>query len=578
MPGPLADPLGFGGPDWIELFVAVLLAGCLLLWRPYIEPLARRIGRHPAWCAALLAALALALRLTLLPNHPVPTPGVYDEFGHLLVADTLLHGGLANPVHPMHRFFETIFVLQRPTYSSIYPLGMGMLLAIGRLLTGLAWSGVLLAMAAFCGLCYWMLRGWVSPDWALAGAALALARFGPLNDWTNCYWGGHLPALAGCLVFGALPRLTARPRARDAILLGLGLGIHLLTRPFETIFLLAAVVFFLSPRAFDPALRRPLALAAVATLPAVALTLLQNHGVTGSWTKLPYAESRAQYGVPTTFSFEPIPVPGRALTVSQAGIYRMQSAAHGPMDSLARFLERLAYRVRFLRFFLSPPLYLALLAFPLLRNEHRWRAVLLTLALFFLGGNLYPFFFPHYAGALAGILILAAIAALARIHRLGPAGAFASRALLLLALLPFAFWYPVHLFDSNPGLRALESFDTWDGINHFGDNPRAVVAASVAHLPGRPLIFVQYAPNHSFQNEWIWNAADIDSARVVWALDLGPAEDEALRRYYPNRTAWLFSPDADPTRIAPYRAPSPTAPAPPAPPKPAHGLTLEQVH
>ena len=578
MPGPLADPLGFGGPDWIELFVAVLLAGCLLLWRPYIEPLARRIGRHPAWCAALLAALALALRLTLLPNHPVPTPGVYDEFGHLLVADTLLHGGLANPVHPMHRFFETIFVLQRPTYSSIYPLGMGMLLAIGRLLTGLAWSGVLLAMAAFCGLCYWMLRGWVSPDWALAGAALALARFGPLNDWTNCYWGGHLPALAGCLVFGALPRLTARPRARDAILLGLGLGIHLLTRPFETIFLLAAVVFFLSPRAFDPALRRPLALAAVATLPAVALTLLQNHGVTGSWTKLPYAESRAQYGVPTTFSFEPIPVPGRALTVSQAGIYRMQSAAHGPMDSPARFLERLAYRVRFLRFFLSPPLYLALLAFPLLRNEHRWRAVLLTLALFFLGGNLYPFFFPHYAGALAGILILAAIAALARIHRLGPAGAFASRALLLLALLPFAFWYPVLLFDSNPGLRALESFDTWDGINHFGDNPRAVVAASVAHLPGRPLIFVQYAPNHSFQNEWIWNAADIDSARVVWALDLGPAEDEALRRYYPNRTAWLFSPDADPTRIAPYRAPSPTAPAPPAPPKPAHGLTLEQVH
>lgn len=578
MPGPLAEPLGFGGPDWIELLAAVLLAGSLLLWRPYFEPLARRIGRHPVWCAALLAVFALALRLALLPNHPVPTPSVYDEFGHLLVADTLLHGRLANPIHPMHRFFETIFVLQQPTYSSIYPLGMGMLLAVGRLLMGLAWSGVLLAMAAFCGLCYWMLRGWVSPDWALAGAALALARFGPVNDWTNCYWGGHLPALAGCLVFGALPRLTARPRARDAILLGLGLGIHLLTRPFETIFLLAAVVFFLSPRAFDPALRRPLALAAVATLPAVALTLLQNHSVTGSWTKLPYAESRAQYGVPTTFSFEPVPVPGRALTVSQAGIYRMQSAAHGPMDSLARFLERLAYRVRFLRFFLSPPLYLALLAFPFLLNEHRWRAVLLTFALFFLGGNLYPFFFPHYAGALAGILILAAIAALARIHRLGPAGAFAARALLLLALLPFAFWYPVHLFDSNPGLRALESFDTWDGINHPGDNPRAAVAASVAHLPGQPLIFVQYAPNHSFQNEWIWNAADIDSARVVWALDLGPAEDETLRRYYPNRTAWLFSPDADPTRIAPYRAPSPAASAPPAPPNPTHGLTLEQVH
>ena len=576
MPGPLAEPLGFGGPDWIELLAAVLLAGSLLLWRPYILPLARRIGRHPAWCAALLATLALVLRLALLPNHPIPTPGVYDEFGHLLVADTLLHVRLANPIHPMHRFFETIFVLQQPTYSSIYPLGMGMLLAAGRLLTGLAWSGVLLAMAAFCALCYWMLRGWVSPGWALAGAALALARFGPLNDWTNCYWGGHLPALAGCLVFGALPRLTAHPRARDAVLLGLGLGIHLLTRPFETIFLLAAVLFFFVPQAKNPLLRRPLALAAAATLPAIGLTLLQNRSVTGSWTTLPYLESRAQYGVPTTFSFEPVPVPSRALTVSQAGIYRMQSAAHGPEDSPARFLSRLAYRVRFLRFFLSPPLYLALLAFPLLLNEHRWRAVLFTCVLFFLGGNLYPFFFPHYAGALAGLFLLAAVAALSRIHRLGPAGAFASHALLLLALLPFAFWYPVHLLESNPRLRALEAFDTWDGINHPGDNPRAAVAEIVAHLPGRPLIFVQYPPTHSFQNEWVWNAADVDSARAVWALDLGPADDEALRRYYPNRTAWLFSPDTDPTHIPPYRTPQPTAPPPP--PSPAHGLTLEQVH
>jgi hypothetical protein len=578
LPGPLADPLGFGGPDWIELLAALLLAGPLLLWRPYIEPLVRRIGRHPARCPALLAVVALALRLALLPNHPIPTPSVYDEFGHLLVADTLLHGRLANPTHPMHRFFETIFVLQQPTYSSIYPLGMGMLLAAGRLLTGLPWSGVLLAMAAFSGLCYWMLRGWVSPDWALAGAALALARFGPLNDWTNCYWGGHLPALSGCLVFGALPRLTARPRPRDAILLGLGLGIHLLTRPFESIFLLAAVLFFLLPYFRNPPLRRPLALAAAAALPAIALTLLQNHSVTGAWTTLPYRESRAQYGVPTTFTFEPLPTPARPLTLSQAGIYRMQSAAHGPADSPARFLARLAYRVRFLRFFLSPPLYLALLAFPLLLAEHRWRAVLFPCALFLLGGNLYPFFFPHYAGALAAVLPLAAVAALARIHRTGPAGAFAARALLLFALLPFAFWYPVHLLDSNPRLRALEAFDTWDGINHPGGNARAAIAAKVAQLPGRPLIFVHYEPSHAFQNEWVWNAADIDSARVVWALDLGPAENETLRRYYPDRSAWLFSPDTAPTRITPYRPPTVTTPAPPPPPKPTQGLTLEQVH
>ena len=38
-------------------------------------------------------------------------------------------------------------------------------------------------------------------------------EFGPLNQWMNNYWGGAVSGIAGCLVFGALPRLwkTARP-------------------------------------------------------------------------------------------------------------------------------------------------------------------------------------------------------------------------------------------------------------------------------------------------------------------------------------------------------------------------------
>jgi hypothetical protein len=39
---------------------------------------------------------------------------------------------------------------------------------------------------------------------------------------------------------------------------------------------------------------------------------------------------------------------------------------------------------------------------------------------------------------------------------------------------------------------------------------------------------------------------------VVWARDLGDAENEKLRAYYPNRTAWLFEPDARPPRLEPY--------------------------
>ena len=46
---------------------------------------------------------------------------------------------------------------------------------------------------------------------------------------------------------------------------------------------------------------------------------------------------------------------------------------------------------------------------------------------------------------------------------------------------------------------------------------------------------MRYWPEHEF-DEWMQNAADIDRARVVWALDLGAEENDKLRQYYPDRS------------------------------------------
>src|ERR1700722_18595937 len=270
---PIDNPLGFGAADFLELAIAALLVFFALLSRPWIEPYARRLAPQTVWCMLLLAALPVPLRLLLLPNHPVPTPDVYDEFGHLLVADTLRPFRLANPPHSLPQFFETFFVLQRPTYSSIYPIGQGILLALGWTLLGTPWAGAVLSTAAFCALCYWMLRAWTTPLWSLMGGLLAVIEFGPLNQWMNSYWGGALTAVAGCLVFGALPRLKTAPRERDAILLGLGLAIHLLTRPYESIFLFFAVALYFLPLARAPQALRALAKAAPAALLIVAAAL-----------------------------------------------------------------------------------------------------------------------------------------------------------------------------------------------------------------------------------------------------------------------------------------------------------------
>jgi hypothetical protein len=73
-------------------------------------------------------------------------------------------------------------------------------------------------------------------------------------------------------------------------------------------------------------------------------------------------------------------------------------------------------------------------------------------------------------------------------------------------------------------------------------------------MPGQMLVFVRYSPRHIYQNEWVWNEADIDGARIVYARDLGPEEDEKLIRYYPKRTVWLLEPDEDEPQISAYGA------------------------
>ncbi len=551
---PLHNPIGFGASDFILLTLAAMLVVLALGWRPFVEPCVHRLAPRTAWCMLLLAALPVALRMALLVHHPIPTPTVSDEFSHLLVADTLLHFRLANPVHPFHQFFETFFVLQEPTYSSIFAIGQGMVVALGLMLFGHPWAGVAFATAALCSLCYWMLRAWTTPGWALAGGLLCVMQFGPLNQWMNSYWCGSVPAAAGCLVFGSLPRLRENGRPRDAALMGLGLAIHLLTRPYESIFLLLSVILFFAPA--PRKLIKAIPVAALVVTPAIGLTVLQNKQVTGSWTTLPYVLSRYQYGVPTTFTFQANPVPHRDLTPQQQLDYETQAAVHGnDTDTLGRYLDRLAFRVRFYRFFWIAPLYLALPFFALTLREKRFLCVAAALLLFSLGSNLYPYFYPHYIAAVTCLCVLVSVAGLERLTRLSihgkRAGEDAARLILYLCAAHFLFWYGVHLFEIPQFAPALEQFQTWDIINHDDPEGRIAIHRRLAQVPGKQLVFVRYWPQHAFQ-EWVHNAADIDRSPIVWARDSGAAENAKLIRYYPNRSVWLLEPDARPPKLAPY--------------------------
>lgn len=545
---PLQNPIGFGLTDFLELgLAALLLAAILTQGRARIA--LHRLGKRTAWSMALLAAMPVLLRLLLLPHHPVPVPSVSDDFSYLLLGDTLAHFRLANPPHPMHRFFETVFVLQEPTYSSIYPLGQGIVLALGQLLFHLPWAGVVLSVGTFCALCYWMLLAWVPPAWALAGGLLAVMEFGPLNQWMNNYWGGAVSGIAGCLVFGALPRLWKSAHNRDAALLGIGFGLQMLTRPYESVLLGICILPALWP-ALLPAPRRLAGIACLALLPAAGLTLLQNKAVTGSFTTLPYMLSRYQYGIPTTFTFQKIPSAHRALNQEQAMDYQAQSEVHGDKpETLATFLGRLASRIKFFRFFFYPPLYIALFFFlPALRSPRfLWAAA--CVLIFAIGSNLYPYYYPHYIAAATCLCILMSIVGLQRLAGLklrgSPVGGDAMRLIALLCVAQFTFWYGIHLFGNDDLFIATGPFESWDFVN-FGDTEgRMAIDRQLEGAPGKQLVFVRYSPQHTLR-EWVYNRADIDNSRVVRAVDLGPEENAKLMQYYRDRTVWIIEPDAHP--------------------------------
>ncbi len=544
---PVKNPLGFGASDFIELTIAILMVALVTAWRPLIEPCARRFSVKTRWCMLALAISPVLLRLILLTHHPIPTPDIYDEFGHLFVADTLRHLRLANPSHVMHRFFETFFILQEPTYSSIYPIGQGVMLAIGRAISGEPWAGVLLSTSALAAGCYWMLRGWTRPAWALAGGMLAVIQFGPLNQWMNGYWGGTLAAVAGCLVFGALPRLADRINTRDALIFGAGLTIHLLTRPYESVFLVIAVLLFFARKRLAA-----LPIVAFAMIPALGVTLLHNKSVTRNWTTLPYQLSQYQYGVPASLTFQPDPIPHNELTPQQQLEYKSQLAfkPNGP-ETIQTYLLRLEYRVRFYRFFFLAPLFLAIPAFCLAAvREFRYAWVLLTLLMFALGTNFFPAFQLHYLGGVTCLFALMSVAGLREISRWSPE---AARLLLSLCAIHFIFWYGLHLFEEENFAQAMMQYETWDSINHNNPERRIFVNRQLAEIPGQLLVFVRYSPRHIFQDEWVYNEADIDSARIVWARDLGPEENDKLRAFYPTRQVILLEPDARPPRLSDYK-------------------------
>src|SRR6476646_8458558 len=122
--------------EFCSMIICVVLAfacpGVGDAWFSRSEEHLAKFASRRSLAAISIGLLSLLFRVALLPILPIPQPGIHDEFSHLLLADTLAHGRLANPTHPMWVHFETFHVNWKPTYASMYFPGQALFLALGK--------------------------------------------------------------------------------------------------------------------------------------------------------------------------------------------------------------------------------------------------------------------------------------------------------------------------------------------------------------------------------------------------------------------------------------------------------------
>ncbi len=92
--------------------------------------------------------------------------------------------------------------------------------------------------------------------------------------------------------------------------------------------------------------------------------------------------------------------------------------------------------------------------------------VALALAVFSLGTNFYPYFYPHYIAAATCLFVLVNVVGLERLSRVTIRGTMAGQAaaqlLVFLCVAQFLFWYGFHLFANSNASLAMLPYDTWD--------------------------------------------------------------------------------------------------------------------
>lgn len=535
-----------------------------------VEERLARVAKHRRLSVLLTAGAVLSLRAALLPIFPIPVPAGHDEFSYLLAADTFAHGRVSNPPHPMWTHFESFHVNQKPTYVSMYYPAQGLFLAVGQCFFGHPFWGVWLSTGLMCGAICWMLQGWFPPVWALVGGLVAAMRLGVFSYWMNSYSGGSVAALGGALVLGALPRIKQEPRIRNTVLMCIGFAILANSRPYEGIFVFVPVAVSLFLWINGTQAPNPWLLVKRVVLPGTLFFLLTVGGM-------------GYYFYRTTTSPFTTPYTVNSDTYRPVGLFPWQHANKTPvyLHAVMRdyYTGWVVQQFDFARshplillmlkgfvlwaFFLGPvltiPFFAACFVLPYgislrdLRTSTRFLLIVMDSVLFAIALPVCAE--PHYLAPVTCVVYALLLIAMKAIRHWKPGGRPVGVALvrvvplLAVVLLLFPICLPALRFQST-----IPQLMTWCSSDP-AHTARQAFQHQLSQGPDEHLVIVHYLPDHDVRDEWVYNGADIDHSKVVWARDMGPEKNLELIRYFSDRKVWLVEPDEAPPRLLPYTFP-----------------------
>jgi len=557
----------------IEFGLTAIAMACAFAWPGFGagwfvrgERIFARLARRKGLAAVTVGVSAIVLRLALLPLFPIPLPFVPDDFSFLLASDTFAHGRLANPTPAMWTHFESIHITMQPTYQSMYFPGQGLLLAAGQALLGHPWFGLLVAAGLLCGVLTWMLQAWLPANWALLGGFIAVIRLGLFSDWINTYHtAGTLAALGGALVLGALPRLMKTARFRYSLLMSIGVVLVGFTRPYEGVLLCLPVAVMLGHWIWKGKNRlRKIVLARRAALPAALVVCAAawmgyyDLKAFGKATTLPYTINRNTYAIVPYYIWQHLrPAPAYRSEDMRIFYEKEEMDFYNKIHSVKGFLPFTLAKIGMaLLFYAGPALLPPLIMVRRVLLDRRMRLLVICSLVLMAGMLIEIYLMPYYVAPFTAVFYAIGLQAMRHLRvwrpEGRPMGITAVRFLVFLCVALCGVRMFTKPLDLAPPEWPPSNWNmSWIGPEHFGVE-RVQVEAQLNRQPGGQLAIVLYASDHHPIDEWVYNRADIDHAKVIWARDMGSAGNAELIRYYRDRSVWLVEPDAIPARVRPY--------------------------